>query len=976
MLRVFGNKKYTFNVLDLLTNMQRFSFLISNVEYAQNIKNVSINCSFINVIGDLFEKGVFYLNSTFSQFLFNSINLKNCSGFLTLGNDNFLFAQNVFISTQREMNLINIENNNNLNFKNFVIQNNNCSSFFTGNDHNIIKIFDLIVNCLSQNCSQTSFFSLNNSNIIEFNHSYFQNISGNIFFQSNSGNNTIKFFNSKFDNINFSGQPFVFFLNFNDSFIFQSSIIHNLTIQNQNESSLISAFHSHIVMIDCIFSQICYPYGFLINITQGKVNITSSIIQEGTFIGLISAQQSIIEMNKVFFQNITGGVGSLVSLLDDCFLLIKDSIFSSISSSSSNENDEFCGGFLVAFNQNHIGIENSSILNLATSNFGQFVCLNNLNFLNITNVKLYNSSSSQKMMIFSNSNQGIITSCHFIEIFGMQDIGITLDFNNSILVSKSRFLNFLGYVESGGVFILNLQNTIQINHSLFFNISSFSGSGLKIIDNNIVELFNITCDFHINQNHNFFGGIIYINSENQINITNSIFSNSIAPNGGAGISATSQNTINLLNVKFNNLTLRGNTRGQGGIIYLYSLNILNIANSSFSNSFGYFGGGIFCTENNIISITSSFFLNLSSMNQSSSLGGWIMNKYYVSDSVFFNNTCYSSGGVFYIDTNSSVFFQNVICVNSLSYGEGGVFYIQMGNVINITSSYFTESYAQNSGGMFYINSFNNVSINYSNFSQSQTANAPGVIFYLNTNNMLIGVNNFLFNIILTGDGGFVFLNSNNTLINSQSTYLNFQAEELIFFGAIIYGNEFSNISLISMQIKNVGGLFSGGIVYLSDFNTIFGLEISVENVDTYFAGSFLYFYQFNNATFDTLNLQNFVCKYYGLFYAYTNNSFFITNSHFSNITTTVYDGGIFFVFQFNFVFFQTSMIENVVCKGYGCFAHLVQFNTMFLIVFQAQNLYSKSSIGDALYCENKNDIRINESYFNNDGPLKRYRNLP
>ena len=347
------------------------------------------------------------------------------------------------------------------------------------------------------------------------------------------------------------------------------------------------------------------------------------------------------------------------------------------------------------------------------------------------------------------------------------------------------------------------------------------------------------------------------------------------------------------------------------------------------------------------------------------------NNYTVINSVFINNKCYFSGGVFYIDLQNTAYFNKIICILSNAQDQGGIFYINQNNDVTINNSLFSESHSENNGGAIFLVLSNFLTISFSNITLSSTSDSgAGCIIYGQTSNILTFTNNYIYDIEITGDGGFIYLFLSNDMICLNSTFVNFKANKLSYFGAIIYCNTFSQIIFNNIIIRNVGGLFSGGIAYLGDWNEIIAKKLHIEHVNTYFGGSFLYAYQYNTITVDDSDLNDFVCTYFGIFYAYNNNSLVISNSNYTNIITLSYDGSIFQLFQFNLADLTNLYLSNVTCKGYGCFGDIIQFNLVMSYMIHMENIFSTTSSGDILYCETNNSVIVKQISINNKYYMK------
>ena len=642
----------SFEIIGSLTfPVSSFLYLASN--YFMNINNVTLFLIFTNFTGKLYEYGILNIMSSSSNifikeiiitdFVENSNYLININGINNFMNIDILFlincgnginiaeSNNVIIDHlsiyyhEIQNQLINCSNSINLTIRNFVVFNNPCSNILHGNFNNNIIIQNFYMNFSNGNCTNAIYFSFEMNNSIIFDTIILENLlnmtNGKIIY-SNKGYNSFEITTAKLMNL-IIDSPIELK---NDNMIINNSIFYQIILTNQG--SLISSIDSSILIHNSVFTNIrsINGYGAIINMTESSLELNQSIFkfnQAGILGGLFSAQTSKININMIYcFISIAGG-GVIIMLLDDSILNISNSKFDTIISQYFNGSIGFCGGAFLAFNRNQINIIDSILSNIPNSLNGEFMCLYNQNIVNLTNILSYEILSFVGALSFLMNNTAFLNNFTIITLSDIETIGIFIEYNNSLFIKSLKFLHFFTNSEYGGGIILKVQNTIEIHDSIIHDVLAFAGSGMMVFYDNIVLLFNVTFDSHVNRNGiNYYGGMIYLKNNNQLNITNSIFSNATAINGGAGITVIGQNILFFDSCKFYNISLINNFRGQAGIIYLYFQNQLNVNKTYFMNSFGFFGCGIFVTEENNITIYNSFFINLTSSNQSSALGGW------------------------------------------------------------------------------------------------------------------------------------------------------------------------------------------------------------------------------------------------------------------------------------------------------------------------------------------------------------------
>ena len=957
--------------LEFSYNLETYydSFIGNQYLMTSSLNNVTFNIIDCVFNQNLFQTGILNINSKNSSFFIKRTIFTNISNYKNFYGFNFLGSFNkISINSSKIMNssqLFYIANSSVflvifVNITTNVKSLSNPSNLIYLNYFNDITIENIVLLDSSMNSFILINLNFNNSLILnssQFKNSYFQNISSII--HANTSN-FINIFKIIIENLTVISSSLIRLECYNLLYMQYTSF---LSCSLYSVYGLIYLNNSNILADNCHFNKILYDNNSLIGVFfiygSDFANITNSIFANGNgqgIGGIIFANLiKIVYIFNVFCYNQTFGSAVLFYFNSDCNVII-DHLHVNITFSSFDLLN--IGGNIVLSNSNNFSIKNSEILNSTSFGFGTILACSDSNRINLSNLTLYDTKTTQIGIIFISSNNIFISeNIKIIRVQGNEMIGLLFLENNAIFVYNSTFFDFTGETEKGGVFNLITTNTFHIQSCFLYNIVSFSGSGIFLQNTNIMHIINVTFDTHYNLNKAFYGGILSIRTNNTLFINISKFLSSIAPNGAAAISIDFNNTIYINTCLFYNLSQINNTHGQGTIIYLYHNNNIFITNSSFMSSSGYYGGGVFCTIYNIITINSSIFYNLTTHNQSSALGGWTINKFYVENSSFIDNTCTYSGGVFYIDVNNEGIFTNIVCINDFSWNFGGVFAINILNKILIKNSYFSNNTSYSSGGLIYIDTNNNI------FLRNITAigcisNLFGSFAFLSEGNMMYVIDSHIINTSIFLDGGaFYLLQTNNfTIINTEIINL-YNINNEAVNGGVFYCDTENTLIFSNNKIFNVSGVISGGIFYLNSLNHLICQTSEFVKISIYFGGIFLYLSENNTAEINNIYGNYMNSTNFGSIYLSENNVCYVNNSKFINITTKNYDGGLFYLKSSNIIKFSTSFLLNSYCGGYGCFIFSDNFNKILIFTSYIYNIITYAT-GDFLYISDNNSIDL------------------
>lgn len=559
-----------------------------------------------------------------------------------------------------------------------------------------------------------------------------------------------------FNNININGKSD----NTNQSGIYyQGSSLKNTIVENHIESYSVNADDYAITVVSNRNLSNIIAKNFLMSSNASKraneaVNALYEIVKSNTPIDVYVSVNGSDDGDGSMYNPYASISKAINSTLNHAVIYINDGYY--------NESDIIIDKNLTirAINQNKVIIDaqskqlfnitetgifalNGVIIQNAYNEYGGSVFINN-GKLTIQNSEIRNSASyhDNSNPIFDTDviydNYGNFESGHTQNCTESGNGGVILN-KGELIINSSIFHNNLGHI--GGV--IADYGLLYINSSEFYN------------------------------NHGVHGGVIYTDSENEITIENSLFSNNTALTS-LDYCALRKVTTSWSITDGNHYTYYSdckNPLGEGGVIYTKNTS-LSISNSTFENNFAKSGGVIatqidsFTTPSTFdpkvsIKINNSTFNNnhakdtrkssgsidLDNYNYYSGFNGGVIygsfDKLYLTYSGFYYNQATNNGGALYAKANDgkildSIFEQNtagtsggaldisknfviersVISNNSARYGGAVAYdsYSYYGHVqdnVNIYNSTISGNKALNSGGAFNIG-YGNIDVHNSN----------------------------------------------------------------------------------------------------------------------------------------------------------------------------------------------------------------------------------------------------------------------
>lgn len=923
----------------------KFNYLISTPNILSSNETILINITYCNFNQTIFNKGILDIQGkNTTVWIFNTVitsfNVQNTFIFYIFGSSN-----NISVISSSIVNSSKVL---------YISEYSSCILSFVS------------INTTSISNQSYIYLKSDNTLLIDSSDFYLLNLQKDSYFIYGEKSTFVKISKSIFKDISLNSSSLIS-LNYLQLLTIQTTNFMNcetfnsiaLIYLNQTDSLIEKSYFKNFSSSFCKAGLFFIP--------QGKLfNITDSVFLDGfgDNFGIIYAN-TIEKVNILnsFFDNHTFGSVTLFFFGSFCEVLIDKIQVSLVFSKFST--DLTYGGTIIGLSANNISIKNSQIFYSGSIGPESIFYFSNSNRINIYNLTIYDSESLEQGLILVNSKNIFHMNCsYFLNIKGSEKIGIIFQENNEIFINNSSFLNFIAYNNAGGVFTLNLSNIMIIENCFVYNITGYSGSGIFLLNSNKFNAVNVTFDTLIIQNKALYGGIAFILVNNTINLENCKFYSSQAPNGAAALSIDTNNNIFVHSCIFFNLTMVGNTGGQGTGIYLYLSNNLTVIGSTFMNSTGYYGGGVFCTRQNYILIQSSIFYNLLSRNQSAGVGGWTQNIFVIENSSFINVSCTVSGGVFYIDLQNEANFSGILCYKSSSLASGGVFTIQSLNKIFIHDSIFTDSKAVLLGGLMYVNTKNEITIK--NITSILSFSLEfGSFAYINANNNFTINDSKIMETQYMLDGGVFYIFQLNSVRIKNSIVWKIFSENKAANGGFIFSDSNNSIQVLDSSIANITDVNAGGVFYLNLGNDVVGENSTFINISTIFGGTLAYLSENNKLVLNKIVAKNLEAKNFGAIYLKQNNECEVNSSSFKEIITIRYDGGLFYLKFLNIVKFSSSIFENSSCGGYGGFAFMGISNTINIVAGNFLNIFT-NTYGSFLYCDQYNLINLNSSEIAND----------
>ncbi|MGL6298846.1 MAG: right-handed parallel beta-helix repeat-containing protein, partial [Methanobacteriaceae archaeon] len=365
---------------------------------------------------------------------------------------------------------------------------------------------------------------------------------------------------------------------------------------------------------------------------------------------------------------------------------------------------------------------------------------------------------------------------------GSGNVNITLADNTNVTIIGKNNTVIKGnasnwFINIGPNTYLTLVNLTFTNFYASYGTSA--GNGAVIGSQGILNINN--CNFtYSTSDRDVFGGAIYINIGSTGNISNCIFSNNRAADGGA---IYSKGDLNISNCSFIN-----NGAGSAGAIL--SSGKLNIKSSNFISS-----SGSDCSVRN----NNGGILNISNSKFTDNTGAiFNLGNAFLTNVTFFNNDKSGFGSVIYNQDANITLNNCIVNSNFARYDEwtpitGGIIYNHANSKLTINGGIFTNNICYGNSNGFGGVIYNNGSLNISNASFiNNSANYGGAIY---SENGIINISScdISYNTgTITGNAFYIVNGSINSTYSRYAGYSNSANDYFINddFGASIYFNNY------------------------------------------------------------------------------------------------------------------------------------------------------------------------------------------
>ena len=337
----------------------------------------------------------------------------------------------------------------------------------------------------------------------------------------------------------------------------------------------------------------------------------------------------------------------------------------------------------------------------------------------------------------------------------------------------------------------------------------------------------VNCSAESNNDHRSYGGAIFWNITDSGNITDCLFENNVAYDGGAlyfkgdnGVISGSNFTYNV--AYYNGAVLMSSV--QGSVVdCIFANNVAtdsagalgwskkengSIVGSKFVNNCASIGGAVFLNSGSDFLIMDSIFEN----NTVSEKGGAVFwdsgNEGGIVGSSFIGNRADGYGGAVFWDSGNEGDISGCLFKNNEAY-DGGAIYVEDGN-IDVLNSKFISNTANRTGGAIIFNG-DELSISGSDFINNAALDDCGAI-YVYADKAIISKTKFESN--NAPEVGVVCLYCGNALIN-ESYFINNVATDSI---SIILNAE-GNLTVDNCQFID-NSAYSGGTIRNAMFATL------------------------------------------------------------------------------------------------------------------------------------------------------------
>ncbi len=423
-----------------------------------------------------------------------------------------------------------------------------------------------------------------------------------------------------------------------------------------------------------------------------------------------------------------------------------------------------------------------------------------------------------------------IVGCKFENNYAVPHGTVFFDQVDDINFDGCKFINNNASRAAAAIFLYRTydDSNSTINNCTFDgNIALLESNGTVIHGGAIYLLgknHKITKNtFKNNKINGNYGGAIYFDGLDKVDIIGNNFINNTAGRGGA------------LHIKGTNIKLRdsvfdkNNATNQYGAVYISaSTQGTSVYNCNFTNNYAETNHGALYFEGaNTLTIDKCYFINDTAKGNYGALY-FVSPSGTIQDSYFIGNNA-TNGGALYINGQGATITQSNF-TNNYATINGGAIITGDASGITISHSNFTKNKADGNGGSIYFAS-NGGTISYCNFTSNNATNGGAV--YFGSSSGFIKHSNFITN--NATNGGAVYVVDGSTLNISDTTFKQNDADinggAVYYGGSSTFGLKIYNDTFIGNTALNGGALdyLSSAAVPYRDFNWFEGEATSLGN---------------------------------------------------------------------------------------------------------------------------------------------------
>lgn len=429
-------------------------------------------------------------------------------------------------------------------------------------------------------------------------------------------------------------------------------------------------------------------------IKNEKIGLSLNI-SNTSFINMINMTNNLFDLssNNIvhIYESAFENIGSLININDESLFFIVNSNFANI-----NLKNNSLFNFKI---KNEINLSNIIFKNISYGMKNIFF-IDNSNKITLNSSKISSINGNGSIFNFSDKNEILIIKFWASNISLNYEKGIfNLNGFNILSIFDSIFENCLSI--NGGISYMQSNNNLTFEKNVFLNNKAVNEGGIIYsLKGNMIEVKNSIFISNMAER----GGLFFLNSEGKVIFNNCSCRNNMARSGSLFYIGSGSN-ISFLDVFVKNERSNYSNKTNGGMIYMDSNNSLNINNSNFYGSNFYDmssettlrGFFLFANENNRIKLNYGNILNCESAIEGGCFYFSRNNQVTLNKIKILNSFCTMYGGLIYMDFSNKLIMEEVIFKNSSVLLEGGFLYLNLGNELQIINSFFSNGSAKRGG---------------------------------------------------------------------------------------------------------------------------------------------------------------------------------------------------------------------------------------------------------------------------------------